>query len=340
MRNMIKTVVVAAAVAAGGWARAPRPSCASSRRSRRSPISAARWAATGSTSRRCRAGTRTRTSSRRSRRWCSRSTAPTRWSTSGWIWRSAGCRRWCSSRATGRSSAGNRATSTRRRRSAPRTSRTCRPISCARSGDIHPLGNPHYWIPPKNARAIARLLAERFTALDAERGGHVQGRARALRGAAGREGEGMGSRGGAAARARGSSRSTRAGRTSRAGSGLEEVGYIEPKPGIPPTANHTAQLVELMKKIGRAAGRRRVVLPEHDGEVRRRQRQGPPGRCALERRRDARDQDLLRPGRRGDRGAQGRLTLTRRGRGRGRGRRRRRRCTSASLHSLNVAPVV
>src|SRR6476660_5966707 len=33
-------------------------------------------------------------------------------------------------------------------------------------GDIHPLGNPHYWIPPKNARAIARLLAERFTALD------------------------------------------------------------------------------------------------------------------------------------------------------------------------------
>src|SRR3954447_23439959 len=33
-------------------------------------------------------------------------------------------------------------------------------------GDIHPLGNPHYWIPPKNARAIARLLAERFAALD------------------------------------------------------------------------------------------------------------------------------------------------------------------------------
>ena len=32
--------------------------------------------------------------------------------------------------------------------------------------------------------------------------------------------------------------------------GLEEVGYIEPKPGIPPTANHTAQLVEVMKKTG------------------------------------------------------------------------------------------
>ena len=34
-------------------------------------------------------------------------------------------------------------------------------------GDIHPLGNPHYWIPPKNARGIARLLARRFSELDA-----------------------------------------------------------------------------------------------------------------------------------------------------------------------------
>src|SRR5438045_6576231 len=33
-------------------------------------------------------------------------------------------------------------------------------------GDIHPLGNPHYWIPPANARAIAHLLADRFAALD------------------------------------------------------------------------------------------------------------------------------------------------------------------------------
>ena len=117
-------------------------------------------------------------------------------------------------------------------------------------GDIHPLGNPHYWIPPKNARAIARLLAERFTALDA--GGAATYKAELARFEArlGGEGEGVGGRRGAAARARGSSRTTRAGRTWRAGSGLEEVGYIEPKPGIPPTANHTAQLVELMKKNG------------------------------------------------------------------------------------------
>jgi len=38
-------------------------------------------------------------------------------------------------------------------------------------GDVHPLGNPHYWIPPDNALAVARLLASRFTALDAAGGG-------------------------------------------------------------------------------------------------------------------------------------------------------------------------
>src|SRR5215471_2137959 len=41
-------------------------------------------------------------------------------------------------------------------------------------GDIHPLGNPHYWIPPENARAIARLLAKRLTALDAAGAGTYQ----------------------------------------------------------------------------------------------------------------------------------------------------------------------
>src|SRR5581483_8105864 len=34
-------------------------------------------------------------------------------------------------------------------------------------GDIHPQGNPHYWIPPDNALIIAREIAERLEALDA-----------------------------------------------------------------------------------------------------------------------------------------------------------------------------
>src|SRR2546423_6621053 len=33
-------------------------------------------------------------------------------------------------------------------------------------GDIHPQGNPHYWLPPANARIIAREIAERLQQLD------------------------------------------------------------------------------------------------------------------------------------------------------------------------------
>jgi zinc/manganese transport system substrate-binding protein len=116
-------------------------------------------------------------------------------------------------------------------------------------GDVHPLGNPHYWIPPKNARAIARLIAERLTALDP--GGAATYKAELARfegqlTAKEKQWEG------AAAPLRG----TRVVTYHKSWSyvahwlALEEVGYIEPKPGIPPTANHTAQLVELMKKVG------------------------------------------------------------------------------------------
>src|SRR4051812_28208894 len=35
-------------------------------------------------------------------------------------------------------------------------------------GDIHPQGNPHYWIPPQNAKLLAKLIADRLTQLDPE----------------------------------------------------------------------------------------------------------------------------------------------------------------------------
>src|SRR5262245_39412527 len=33
-------------------------------------------------------------------------------------------------------------------------------------GDIHPLGNPHFWLDPENGKVIARVLAETFSNLD------------------------------------------------------------------------------------------------------------------------------------------------------------------------------
>src|SRR5262245_63540369 len=116
-------------------------------------------------------------------------------------------------------------------------------------GDIHPLGNPHYWIPPKNARAIARLIAERLTALDP--GGAATYKAELARfegqlAATEKQWES------AATPLRGARVVTYHKSWSYVAHwlGLEEIGYIAPRPGIPPTASHTAQLIELMKKSG------------------------------------------------------------------------------------------
>jgi zinc/manganese transport system substrate-binding protein len=114
-------------------------------------------------------------------------------------------------------------------------------------GDIHPLGNPHYWIPPKNARGIARLLAQRFTELDAAGAGAYQAALAAFEhqlDAKEKEWDR------AAAPLRGIHVVTYHKSWSYVAEWLhmQEIGYIEPKPGIPPTANHTAQLIDLMHK--------------------------------------------------------------------------------------------
>src|SRR6266404_5702289 len=33
-------------------------------------------------------------------------------------------------------------------------------------GDVHPLGNPHFWLDPENGKIIARVLAETFSKLE------------------------------------------------------------------------------------------------------------------------------------------------------------------------------
>ena len=114
-------------------------------------------------------------------------------------------------------------------------------------GDVHPLGNPHYWIPPANARAIARLLAQRLTALDA--GGAATYQAQL----AGFERQ-LDAKQKAWELAAAPLRGVHVVTFHKSWSyvarwlGLQEVGYVEPKPGIPPTTSHTGQLIDLMKK--------------------------------------------------------------------------------------------
>src|SRR5262245_650243 len=152
-------------------------------------------------------------------------------------------------------------------------------------GDVHPLGNPHYWLDPENGKIVAREIADRFTKFrpgdrayfdqrlndftnrlnDAEKrwvamkapykGGKVVTYHRSFPNFAERF-------------------------------GLDIVGYVEPKPGIPPTPQHTLDLINDMKRqnvkivmvepyfdlktpnsIGRETGAEVLVMPPSVGGV-------------------------------------------------------------------------
>jgi zinc/manganese transport system substrate-binding protein len=116
-------------------------------------------------------------------------------------------------------------------------------------GDIHPLGNPHYWIPPKNARAVAKLLARRFAELDAAGTPVYQaGLAAFERALTAKEAQWAA----AAASLRGTKIVTHHKSWSYVAGwlGLVELGYLEPKPGTPPSADHTSRLIGTMRAQG------------------------------------------------------------------------------------------
>jgi zinc/manganese transport system substrate-binding protein len=116
-------------------------------------------------------------------------------------------------------------------------------------GDIHPLGNPHYWLPPKNARAVARLLARRFTQLDPAGAASYQTRLADFEGRLNAKETQWKA---VAAPLRGTKVVTYHKSWSYVAGwlGLTELGYIEPKPGTPPSADHTARLITLMRGEG------------------------------------------------------------------------------------------
>jgi zinc/manganese transport system substrate-binding protein len=118
-------------------------------------------------------------------------------------------------------------------------------------GDIHPAGNPHFYMDPERMALLAIALADRLALIDpANRGGYTE-RARAFAAAV----------------------AARVPDWKRAAQGAPGVvlyhrdvnylaaflnvpvlGYIEPVPGIPPTASHLRDLVQ------RLSGSRGVIL--------------------------------------------------------------------------------
>jgi ABC-type Zn uptake system ZnuABC Zn-binding protein ZnuA len=119
-------------------------------------------------------------------------------------------------------------------------------------GDVHPLGNPHYWLDPANGKRIAALFRDKFSELDpantaAYRANHDAWVARLD--AAGSEW--------ATQLATLKDKPVVAWHTSwryfAAFTKLRIVGFVEPKPGVPPSASHLTSLIATMKQTGEKA---------------------------------------------------------------------------------------
>jgi ABC-type Zn uptake system ZnuABC Zn-binding protein ZnuA len=114
-------------------------------------------------------------------------------------------------------------------------------------GDVHPLGNPHYWLDPNNGRRIARGIAQKLGEMDPGDSQYFQQRF-----------QDFDNRLTAAEKNWDAQMAPYKGRkvvtyhTSWSNFakhfGLQVVGYIEPRPGIPPTPAHTIEIMQLMKR--------------------------------------------------------------------------------------------
>jgi ABC-type Zn uptake system ZnuABC Zn-binding protein ZnuA len=116
-------------------------------------------------------------------------------------------------------------------------------------GDVHSQGNPHYWLDPANGRKIAQAIRDRLTQLSPGDRAYFDQRYadfdRRLAAAETRWDAAM-------APYKGTKIVTyhRSWPNFMERFGLDVMGYVEPKPGIPPSPSHTIALIGEMKAQG------------------------------------------------------------------------------------------
>jgi zinc/manganese transport system substrate-binding protein len=115
-------------------------------------------------------------------------------------------------------------------------------------GDVHPQGNPHYWLEPGNGRRIAQSVQKKLSELDPGDAAYFAARYEDF------------SQRLAASEKRWDAlmapyKGTKIVTYHRSWPnfcerfGLEVIGYVEPRPGIPPSPSHTLDLIQEMKKL-------------------------------------------------------------------------------------------
>jgi zinc/manganese transport system substrate-binding protein len=152
-------------------------------------------------------------------------------------------------------------------------------------GDVHPLGNPHYWLDPENGRRVAKAIDAKLSELRPGDKTYFDQRfadfAQRLDAAEKRWLAAMAPYKGTKVVTYHRSFPNFADRF-----GLDIIGYVEPRPGIPPTPQHTLDLINEMKRqnvkivmvepyfdlktpnsIGQQAGAQVLVMPPSVGGV-------------------------------------------------------------------------
>jgi zinc/manganese transport system substrate-binding protein len=152
-------------------------------------------------------------------------------------------------------------------------------------GDVHPLGNPHYWLDPENGKVIARAIFEKLAQLRSADRAFFEQRLNDFNGrvdaAEKRWLTAMAPYKGLKVATYHRSFTNFADRF-----GLEVMGYVEPRPGIPPSPQHTLDLINEMKQqsvklvlvepyfdlrtpnsVGRGTGAEVLVMPPSVGGV-------------------------------------------------------------------------
>ena len=114
-------------------------------------------------------------------------------------------------------------------------------------GDIHPGGNPHIHLDPRNIAKVAEVLAERLAQIDPPNAGaYKTGSAAFLQ--RWKEAIGRWERDGARLKDVPVVVYHKDMSYFISWMGMREAGSLEPKPGLPPTPSHLADLVERMKR--------------------------------------------------------------------------------------------
>ena len=130
-------------------------------------------------------------------------------------------------------------------------------------GDVHPLGNPHYWLDPENGRRIARLFEAKFAQLDPANAAVYDRNERAFE-----------QRLNAAEKSWQDDLAAIRGKPVVAWhtswhyfatySKMNIVAYMEPKPGVPPSPSHLYSVIQTVKRTGAKAI---IMEPFYDRKV-------------------------------------------------------------------------